>query len=143
MNDLNLCQFIGRLGKDPEVKYLPIGDAVCNISIACGKSWKDKESGEQREATTWVNVVAFKKLAEIMGEYLKKGAQVYISGSLRTRSYEKDGGTRYVTEVVADRMQMLGSKTDSERKPAEPRTSPSGRPHTPGVPEDLDSDIPF
>ncbi len=130
-NDLNLCQFIGRLGKDPELKYLPSGDPVCNISIACGKSWKDKDSGEKKEATTWVSIVAFKRLAEIMGEYLRKGSQVYIAGELRVRTYEKDGNTRYVTEIVAQSMQMIGSKPEGERAASAPR--PAGKPREPAT----------
>lgn len=109
-NDLNQCQFIGRLGKDPEIKYMPNGDPVANMSIACG--WK----GKDKEGTEWIRVVAFGKLAEIMGEYLRKGSQVYISGSMRTRSWEKDGQKHYSTEIVADKMQMLGGKSDGKQE---------------------------
>ncbi|MNU91085.1 Single-stranded DNA-binding protein [compost metagenome] len=103
-NDLNQCQFIGRLGKDPEVRYAPDGAAVANFSLACG--WKTSN----KEGTEWVRVTAFGKLAEICGEYLKKGKQVFIQGRMQTREYEKDGSKRYVTEIIADQMQMLGSK---------------------------------
>lgn len=104
-NDLNLFQCIGRLGKDPEQRFLPNGDAVCNFSLALGWKSKDKEGCE------WVNVVAFKKLAEIIAQYCTKGQQVYISGKLRTRKWQdKDGNDRYSTEIVADQMQMLGGK---------------------------------
>lgn len=104
-NDLNLCQFIGRLGQDPETKYTGNGTAVTNISIACG--WKSKD----KEGTEWVRVVAFGKLAEIMQQYLNKGSQVYISGRFKTDKYDKDGETRYSTSIVADRLQMLGGKS--------------------------------
>ena len=107
-NDLNLCQFIGRLGKDPETRYLASGDPVANITIAVGWKSKDKEGAE------WVNVTAFGKLAEIMGEYLSKGSQVYISGRFKTDKYEKDGETRYSTKIIADKLQMLGGRRESQ-----------------------------
>ncbi len=108
-NDLNLCQFIGRLGRDPEISYLASGDAVCNFSLAVGWKGKDKEGVE------WVNVVAFKKLAEIISQYASKGQQIYISGKMRTRKWEsRDGETKYSTEIVADQMQLLGSKSDAQ-----------------------------
>lgn len=111
-NDLNQCNFIGRLGKDPEVKYLPSGDPVTSFSIAVGSKFGDKEN------TEWVNVTTFKKLAEICGEYLKKGSQVFISGRLQTDSWEdKQGQKRYTTKVIADRMQMLGAKEGTQQKP--------------------------
>ncbi len=108
--DLNLCQFIGRIGKDIELKYMPNGDAVANFSIACGDDYKDKQTGQKVEQTNWINVVAFRRLAEILGEYCNKGDQVYISGKQRTRKYQaQDGSDRYSTEIVANEMQMLGS----------------------------------
>ena len=107
-NDLNRCEFIGRLGKDPEVRFSAAGDAVCNFSIAVGSKFQEKES------TEWVRIVAFKKLAAICGDYLKKGSQVYIAGRMVTRKWQnKDGVDQYTTEVVADQMQMLGGKTES------------------------------
>jgi single-strand DNA-binding protein len=107
-NDLNLCQFIGRLGKDPEQRFLPNGDAVVNFTLAVGWKGKDKEGCE------WVNVVAFKKLAEIIGQYCTKGQQVYVSGKMRTRKWQdRDGADRYSTEVVADQFQFLGSSGDA------------------------------
>lgn len=107
-NDLNQCQFIGRLGKDPEVSYMPSGRAVCKISIAVGKSWKAKDTGQKQERTTWVPIVAFDKLAEIMGEYLRKGAQVFVSGEFTVRKWQdQSGNDRYTTEVIASSMQML------------------------------------
>ncbi len=103
---LNKVQLIGNLGKDPELKYTPSGVAVATFSIATSESWKDQE-GNQQEKTEWHNIVAWRKLAEICGEYLKKGKKVYIEGKLQTRNYEKDGVKRYVTEIVADQLIML------------------------------------
>jgi single-strand DNA-binding protein len=110
-NDLNQCNFIGRLGKDPEVKYTGSGEPVTSFSIAVGSKFGDKEQ------TEWVNVTTFKKLAEICGEYLKKGSQVFITGRLQTDSWEKEGVKQYRTKVIADRMQMLGAKEGSQQKP--------------------------
>jgi len=113
MNDLNQCNFIGRLGKDPELKAMPTGDAVVNFSLACG--WKSKNS----EGVEWVTVVAFGKLAEIIGQHLQKGSRVYIGGKQRTRKWQDKTGTdRYTTEIVARDMQMLGSKADAQRPAA-------------------------
>lgn len=126
--DLNLCQFIGRLGRDPETKYLPSGDAVTNISIACG--WKTKE----KEGTEWVPIVFFGKLAEIAAKYLVKGSQVYVSGRYRTQSWEKDGQKHYRTEVVADQLQMLGGKGGGK---------PSASSEPASEPPVGDPDIPF
>jgi single-strand DNA-binding protein len=110
MASVNKVILVGNLGKDPESRYLPDGGAVCNFSIATTDKWKDK-SGEQQERTEWHRVSTFAKLAEICGEYLKKGSQVYIEGRLQTRKWQdKDGHDRYTTEIVADRMQMLGSR---------------------------------
>jgi single-strand DNA-binding protein len=108
MSDLNLCQFIGRLGRDPEVRYLPNGDAVCNLSIGVSQHWKDK-SGDKKEQTEWVRASAFGKLAEICGQYLVKGKQVYIAGQMQTRKWtDKDGADKYTTEIRISQMQMLG-----------------------------------
>lgn len=121
-NDLNLCHFIGRLGRDPEMRYMPGGDAVANLSIAVGKSWKTK-SGEKEDRVTWVNIVAFRQLAEIMGKYLSKGSMIYVSGELQVRRWEdKEGNTRYTTEIVANQMQMLGGRGDTAREPERPGT---------------------
>lgn len=103
---LNKVQLIGNLGKDPELKYTPSGVAVATFSIATSESWKDQE-GNQQEKTEWHNIVAWRKLAEICGEYLKKGKKVYLEGKLQTRNYEKDGIKRYITEIVADQLIML------------------------------------
>lgn len=107
---VNKVILIGNLGKDPEVKFFPNGDAFCNCTVATSESWNDKQSGEKKERTEWHNVVFTKKLAEIVGQYLKKGSKVYIEGSLRTRKWEKDGQDRYTTEIVVQDMQMLDGK---------------------------------
>lgn len=130
-NDLNLCQFIGRLGKDPETRYMPNGDAVTSFSIACG--WKSKE----KEGTEWVNCSAFGKLAEICGEYLKKGSQVYVSGRMTTRKYEKNGQDHYATQINLEQMQMLGGKPEGQEKTADkPKANKQQF-------SDLGDDIPF
>lgn len=143
-NDLNQCNFIGRLGKDPEQRFMSNGDAVTSFSIAVGWKTKDKEGAE------WVNITAFGKLAEICHEYLRKGSQVFVSGRMKTDEYEKDGIKRYSTKVVADRMQMLGSKGDrpsndggqgphgdSSEQPAQQNAT------TKSAEFDNDDDIPF
>lgn len=109
MASVNKVILMGNLGRDPEVRYMPNGEAVCNFSIATTDSWKDK-SGAKQEKTEWHNIVMYRKLAEIAGEYLKKGRPVYVEGRLQTRKWEKDGVTRYTTEIVADQMQMLGGR---------------------------------
>jgi single-strand DNA-binding protein len=111
MASVNKVILVGNLGKDPETRYAPSGDAICNITLATTDSWRDKASGEKREATEWHRVVFFGKLAEIAGQYLRKGSQVYVEGSLRTRKWQdKDGQDRYTTEIRADEMKMLGSR---------------------------------
>ena len=108
---LNLCQFIGNLGKDPEVRYMPNGDPVANFSIGVSQTWKDKATGEKKEATEWVRCTAYGKLAEVCGQYLKKGKQVYVSGRMNTRKWQdKQGQDRYTTEIIANEMQMLDSR---------------------------------
>ena len=109
MASVNKTILLGNLGKDPEVKFMANGEAVCNFSIATTENWKDK-SGAKQEKTEWHNIVMYRKLAEIAGEYLKKGSTVYIEGKLQTRKWEKDRVTRYSTEIIADSMQMVGSK---------------------------------
>lgn len=141
MANLNQCNFIGTLGKDPESRFFPDGSAVCNFSIAINESWKDKATGEKKERVEWVNIVATHKLAEICGEYLKKGSSVFITGKLGTRKWQdKDGQDRYTTEIRADVMQMLGGKQDGEQRPARsqaPASTGSGF-------DDLsDDDLPF
>ena len=151
MASLNRVMLIGNLGADPEMRYLPSGDAVANIRIATTESWKDKSSGEKKEETEWHRVSFFGKLAEIAGEYLKKGSPVYVEGRIKTRKWQdKDGQDRYSTEVVADRMQMLGSRggmgaPSSEADEERPRSAPAAKP--PGKPgakfDDFEDDIPF
>jgi single-strand DNA-binding protein len=111
MASVNKVIIVGNLGRDPETRYMPSGDAITNIAVATTDKWKDKATGEQKEATEWHRISFFGKLAEIAGQYLKKGSQVYIEGKLRTRKYtDKDGVEKYSTEIVADSMQMLGSR---------------------------------
>ena len=109
---INKVILVGNLGRDPETRFMPSGGAVTNVSIATSKGWKDRDSGEQKERTEWHRIVFFNKLAEIAGEYLKRGSKVYIEGELRTRDWEKDGQKHYTTEVVASEMQMLDSRGD-------------------------------
>ena len=112
--DLNQCNFIGRLGRDPEAKAMPSGDSVANFSIACGDDYKDKKSGQKVEQANWVNIVVFGRLAEIVGQHLKKGSRVYVSGKQVTRKWQdkNTGADRYTTEIVANEMQMLDSRVD-------------------------------
>lgn len=113
-NDLNRCEFIGRLGKDPESRFMPSGEAVVNFSIAVGKSWKDKQSGEKKESTAWVPIVVFGGLAGVCSTYLKKGSRIYVAGEFRVRKWQaQDGSDRYTTEIVASEMQMLDSRAES------------------------------
>lgn len=112
---LNQCNFIGRLGNDPEVRYMTDGKAACNISIGCSEKWKDKATGEQKERTEWVRCSAFGKLAEIMGEYLRKGSLIYVSGKMQTRKWQDQSGQdKYSTEINISEMKMLGSKADNQ-----------------------------
>src|SRR3989304_2818697 len=111
MPAVNKVIIVGNLGRDPETRYLPSGEAVTNITVATTDTWKDKASGEKKEATEWHRVAFFGRLAEIAGQYLKKGRQVYIEGALRTRKWQdKDGQDRYTTEIIANEMKMLGSR---------------------------------
>ena len=113
MASVNKWIGIGNLGRDPEVRYMPSGKAVASFSIACSESWKDKTTGEKQERTEWVNISCFDKLAEICGQYLKKGSQVYVEGKLKTDKYQKDGQDHYSTKVIISDMRMLGKKPDS------------------------------
>jgi single-strand DNA-binding protein len=144
---INKVILVGNLGQDPEVKYMPSGGAVCNITLATTDSWKDKNSGEKQERTEWHRVVFFNRLAEIAGEYLRKGSQVYVEGRLQTRKWQdKDGQERYTTEIVASDMQMLGGRggSGSEDPTARnPGSSMNVRRQEPSIEEDLDDDIPF
>lgn len=150
---LNKVQFIGHLGRDPEVRYAASGAAICNFSVASTEKWKDKESGEQQESTEWLRVSAFDRLAEVCGEYLKKGSLVYVEGSLKTRKYaDKEGVERFVTECRLSSMKMLGGRPDAEggerqqrpqaqRPAAAPKPAPAQRQQN-GF-DDMDDDIPF
>ena len=139
MAGVNKVILVGRLGRDPEIRYTPSGAAVANFSIATSDEWRDKESGEKQEKTEWHRIVAWRRLGEICGEYLRKGSQVYIEGKLQTRSWEdRDGNTRYTTEVVAQTMQMLDSSAREGRAETPEERYPSEEPIS--VPDD---DIPF
>src|SRR3954469_6951688 len=154
MASVNKVILVGNLGRDPETRYAPEGGAICNISVATTDTWKDKTSGEKQERTEWHRVVFFNRLAEIAGEYLKKGSQVYVEGSLRTRKWQdKEGQEKYTTEIVADRMQMLGSRSGMGEaggraggEPREPATAEASRPPGAAKPagkfDDMDDDIP-
>jgi len=130
MTSLNKALLIGRLGKDPETRFMPNGDGVCNVSIATTESWKDKTTGEKKEATEWHRVTMYRKLAEIASQYLKKGSLVYIEGALKTRKWQDQNGKDcYTTEIIADQMRMLGSKSDGQR--SEPQQQYSAPPSQP------------
>ncbi len=118
---INKVILVGNLGRDPEVRYMPSGGAVANVTLATGESWKDRNTGEQQERTEWHRVVFFSRLAEIVEQYLKKGAKVYVEGRLQTRSWEQDGIKRYTTEIIANEMQMLDSRGGGEGGGFEPR----------------------
>ena len=168
MASVNKVILIGNLGADPESRFAPSGDAICNIRLATTETWRDKNTGERREATEWHRVAFFGKLAEIAGQYLRKGSQVYIEGTLRTRKWQdKDGQDRYTTEIRADEMKMLGRREGGDapmrgndsgwdapaaapRNPA-PAQRPQGQPPAQSQPAsssgggfgDFDDDIPF
>lgn len=160
MASVNKVILVGNLGRDPEVRYTPDNAAITNISIATTDSWKDK-NGDKQERTEWHRVAFFGKLAEIAGEYLKKGSQVYVEGRLQTRKWQdKEGQDRYTTEIIADRMQMLGSRSgmgmgdtaDMDSAPPPPsrgssggggRSSSSSGPKSGSKFDDLEDDIPF
>jgi single-strand DNA-binding protein len=141
---VNKVMLIGRLGRDPEVRYLPSGVAIANISLATSEQWKDKNTGEKQEKTEWHRVVFFGRLAEVVGEYLKKGGEVFVEGRLQTRKWQdKDGNDKYTTEIVANEMQMLGSKPSGSGGTSAPSNAPA-TPATPAPPgDDFDDDIPF
>ena len=148
---VNKVILIGNLGQDPEVKYMPNGNAVANITVATSESWKDKNTGEQVDKTEWHRVVFFRRLAEIVGEYLKKGSKVYIEGKLQTRKWQdKNGADHWTTEVVASEMQMLdsrggGSSDFNQSQGAPSQSAPQSAPsqEAPPMNNDFDDDIPF
>jgi single-strand DNA-binding protein len=165
MASVNKVIIVGNLGADPETRYLPSGDAVTSIRVATTDRYKDKATGEMREATEWHSISFFAKLAEIAGQYLRKGSQVYVEGSLRTRKYtDKNGVEKYATDIRADSMQMLGSRqgmggpsedggasggyAPRQAAPARPAAAPASRPAPAAKPaasnfDDMDDDIPF
>ena len=138
---VNKVILVGNLGKDPEVRNMPNGNVVANITLATTESWKDKQSGEQQEKTEWHRVVMFRRLGEIAGEYLKKGSQVYIEGKLQTRKWQDNSGNdRYTTEIVASDMQMLGGRGGGGRAGFPSDSTPGPAPEAAGG--DFD-DVPF
>jgi len=156
MASVNKWIGIGNLGRDPEMRYTASGEAICNFSIACTENWKDKQTGEKKEMTEWVRISFFGKLAEIAGQYLKKGSQVYIEGSLRTRKWtDKDGQERYTTEIRGEEMKMLGSRQGQgapassggggggyDNEPTDYAPAPAKNKPKPSF-DDLGDDIPF
>lgn len=153
---INKVIVVGNLGNDPDTRYMPSGGAVTNLSIATSESWKDKQSGEQKERTEWHKVAMFGRLAEIAAEYLRKGSQVYIEGKLRTRKWQdRDGNDRYTTEIIADEMQMLGGRGGAGGGAGGGGNFGGGQPSSGGgqqgdnnpppqsSPDDFDDDIPF
>jgi single-strand DNA-binding protein len=165
MASINKVILIGNLGRDPEVRYTPNGAAICNVTIATSRNWKDKNSGEKVEETEWHRVVFYDRLAEIAGEYLKKGRSVYVEGRLKTRKWQdKDGVEKFTTEVIADNMQMLGGREGmgggdeggsrsygresgggegGERPARAPANKPAGASKPATGFDDMDDDIPF
>ena len=170
MASVNKVILIGNLGRDPEVRYTPSGSAVCNVTLATTRSWKGKDSGEKQEETEWHRIVLYDRLAEIAGEYLKKGRSIYVEGRLKTRKWtDKDGAEKYTTEIIAQEMNMLGSREGmgggagggeedgggySERSAPAPRSAPAARsaPQSAARPapqkastgfDNMDDDIPF
>jgi single-strand DNA-binding protein len=144
---VNKVILVGNLGKDPEVRYMANGGAVCNVTLATTESWKDKQTGEQKDKTEWHNIVFYRRLAEIAGEYLKKGSQVYIEGKLQTRKWQdKNGNDRYTTEIIANEMQMLGSRGGGGSAEfggsSASRSAPAAAPAATAA-DDFDDDIPF
>ena len=137
---LNQVQIIGHVGRDPEIRYLTSGDAVVTLSIATTEAWRDKQTGERKEATEWHKINFFGKLAEIVGEYSHKGTQMFVQGKLRTRKYkDKDGIEKYSTEIIADTMKLLGGKSNT----SQPRASNGSQEKPETGFKDMDDDIPF
>ena len=146
---VNKVILIGNLGNDPDIRYTASGAAVANISLATAETWRDKETGDQQERTEWHRIVFFGRLAEIVGEYLKKGSQIYVEGRLQTRKWQdKEGNDRYTTEIVANEMQMLGSRAVGGGQPNQEKAPPAGEKESVSASktrtdEDFDDDIPF
>jgi len=145
MASLNKVLLIGNLGKDPEVRYMPNGDAVANFSIATTESYKDK-NGDKQDKTEWHNITMYRKLAEIAGQYLKKGSQVYLEGKIQTRKWQdKEGADRYTTEVICDEMKMLGGRQEGQQQQTQQQAPAPAPRRAPRVVDDFDdpSNIPF
>lgn len=148
MRGVNRVTIIGRLGADPETRYMPNGNAVSNVTLATSDSWKDRETGQLQERTEWHRVVFFGKIAEIAGQYLRKGSKVYIEGRLQTREWEKDGIKRYTTEIIVDmrgQMQMLDSQQQGGQQAHQQPAQQQGAPHQAPAYQanDFDSEVPF
>jgi single-strand DNA-binding protein len=147
MSGVNKVILIGNLGQDPEIRHLPSGDSVANVSIATSETWKDKNTGEKQERTEWHRVAFFGKLADVVGKYLTKGSKVYVEGKLRTRKWQHSDGTdRYSTEVVVDMtgtMQMLDGKGGTQAQQRAPASQPRAQQSAPPASDDFDDDIPF
>lgn len=149
MASVNKAIIVGNLGRDPETRYMPNGEAVTNIAVATTESWKDKNSGEKKELTEWHRITFYRKLAEIAGQYLKKGSQVYVEGRLQTRKWtDKDGIERYTTEIIADSMQMLGGRSEDTSDDYKHKPTPQQQPSSPASKQapnfsDMGDDIPF
>ena len=154
MASVNKVIIVGNLGRDPETRYMPDGAAITNVSVATSFQWTDKASGEKKEETEWHRVVFRGRLAEVAGEYLKKGSQIYVEGRLRTRKWQdKEGHDRYSTEIMGDSMQMLGSRAGAGEPRGEPRNEPPAEPKAAeprpaakkpaGKFDDMEDDIPF
>jgi single-strand DNA-binding protein len=139
---INKVIILGNLGSEPEIRYTPAGKAVCNFTVATSEQWKDKQSGEKKEATEWHRCVAYDRLAEIIGEYAKKGSKVYVDGKLKTRKWQaQDGQDRHTTEIIVEEFQLLDTKQDQsppQRRPAQQNQSAPG-----GDPNGFDTDVPF
>jgi single-strand DNA-binding protein len=158
MASVNKVIIVGNLGRDPEVRYMPSGDAIANVAVATSYKSKDRNTGEQKELTEWHRISFFGRLAEIVGQYLKKGASVYVEGRLQTRKYtDKDGVEKYATDIIAENMQMLGGRqggdeggaADTNTSAARPARAPAAAPRSAPSPgstsgfSDMDDDIPF
>jgi single-strand DNA-binding protein len=139
---VNKAIILGTLGQDPEVRYLTNGDAVCNLSVATNETWKDKNSGDQKEKTEWHRLVAFRKPAEIIGEYMKKGSKIYVEGHLQTREWEKEGQKHYSTEIVIDEFQFVGDRQGGQNG-GQNRSQPANGGQQAPQQEGFDDDIPF
>lgn len=129
MASLNQCSFIGNVGRDPEMRYFPSGDAYCNISIATKETWKDKQTGEKKEKTEWIPLTFTGKLAEIVGQYVKKGSEIWVQGKFETRKYtDKDGVEKYQTSIKCDQMQMIGGRPAGADGSNQQRQAPAAAP---------------